>query len=150
MNSEQIKNLFGEAPQSTLVEKLSIWKTELPWRKYAQQVALEVLFTLEAKGLSQKGFAQMAGVSPQMVNKWLKGDTNFTFETVSKIEATLGISLVNIKSQSPQKKTEESERFKIPMQRYQSILPIHKIETFNRRSKIIEMHSPFYSSKTGS
>lgn len=35
-------------------------------------------------------------VSPQQVNKWLKGKENFTFETVSKIEDALNIELLSI------------------------------------------------------
>jgi transcriptional regulator with XRE-family HTH domain len=48
---------------------------------------------------SQKEFAQMMGVSPQLASKWLKGNVNFTLETISKIETVFGISLINVGTQ---------------------------------------------------
>lgn len=36
----------------------------------------------------------MMDVKPQTVHKWVKGKENFTFETLTKIELALGISLL--------------------------------------------------------
>lgn len=66
------------------------------WLKRSQAVAVKVLRTLRENGLSQKDLAEKLNVSPQQVNKWLKGNENFTFETVSKIEDALNIELMSI------------------------------------------------------
>ncbi|MEQ9438090.1 MAG: helix-turn-helix domain-containing protein [Cyclobacteriaceae bacterium] len=85
---------------------------EKPWKRRSQAVALTVLRTLRAQKMSQKELAEQLGVSPQQVNKWVKGHENFTFETIAKLEAALGIELMEIKP--PAKKTAPLEEiFKI-------------------------------------
>jgi len=46
--------------------------------------------------MSQKALAAQLGVSPQQVNKWVKGNENFTFETIARLEAVLGIELMQV------------------------------------------------------
>lgn len=86
---------FGKIEKSNWLAMAQQWERELPWRQYAQSIAITILEHLEAKGISQKQFATMMLVSPQMVNKWLKGNVNFTLETISKMEFVLGISLLH-------------------------------------------------------
>ena len=45
------------------------------------------------RGMSQKQFADFAGVSQGMVSKWESGDYNFTVETLSKICEKLNLHL---------------------------------------------------------
>jgi ribosome-binding protein aMBF1 (putative translation factor) len=90
---------FGQIEKSNWLEMAQQWERELPWRQYAQCIALAILEHLEAKGISQKQFAAMMLVSPQLVNKWLKGNENFTLETISKMEFVLGISLLHFEQQ---------------------------------------------------
>ena len=66
------------------------------WLKRSQAVAFKVLRTLRENRLSQKDLAEKLNVSPQQVNKWLKGNENFTFETVWKLEEALNIELMSI------------------------------------------------------
>lgn len=73
------------------------WRREnRSWLKRSQAVALKVLRTLREKGLSQKDLAEKLNVSPQQVNKWLKGNENFTFETIAKLENAMDIELMTI------------------------------------------------------
>ena len=66
------------------------------WLKRSQAVAFKVLRTLRENGLSQKDLAERLNVSPQQVNKWVKGNENFTFETIAKLETALTIELMSI------------------------------------------------------
>lgn len=66
------------------------------WLKRFQTVALKILRVLRAEGISQKELAEKMAVSPQLVNKWVKGNTNFTFETIAKLEVALKINLMDI------------------------------------------------------
>jgi len=66
------------------------------WLKRSQVVAFTVLQTLRTQGLNQKELAERMGVSPQLVNKWVKGNENFTFETIAKLEDALNIELMHI------------------------------------------------------
>jgi transcriptional regulator with XRE-family HTH domain len=64
--------------------------------QHARRVSLLVLRELEKQGLSQVALADKMGVSRQQVTKIVKGQENFTFETISKLEEALGISILTI------------------------------------------------------
>ena len=63
------------------------------WLKHSQGIAIRILRTLREKKVSQKELADKIGVSPQQVNKIVKGRENLTLETIAKLEAALGIVL---------------------------------------------------------
>jgi transcriptional regulator with XRE-family HTH domain len=48
--------------------------------------------------MTQRKLAEEMGVSPQYINKVIKGKENLTLETISKIESVLGIILIEIPS----------------------------------------------------
>lgn len=65
------------------------------WLRKSAAIAVKVLSTLKSLGLTQKEFAERMGVSPQQVNKIVKGEENLTLETISKIETILGIDIID-------------------------------------------------------
>lgn len=69
----------------------------------SQHIALHILRQLDLLGWSQKKLAQNMGVSPQLVNKWVKGNENFTLETLYNLGECLNIELIEIKSISEDK-----------------------------------------------
>lgn len=95
-NEKKLTELFGAIEQSEWEKAARDWKEQQPWKEYAQQIAIEVLELLEKSGMSQKSFAEKMKVSPQVVNKWLKGKENFTLETIAKMEFVLGEKLIQI------------------------------------------------------
>lgn len=60
-------------------------------------IAMRVLDEMENKGLTQKEFAQRVGCSQQYISRILKGKENLSLETISKIEAALGVSILEIR-----------------------------------------------------
>ena len=66
---------------------------------------------LERKGLMQKDLAEMLDKTEAEVSKWLCGTHNLTLRTISKIEAVLGESIMEIPSQIQQQ---------IPAKKYSS------------------------------
>ena len=56
-------------------------------------IAGEITIKRHEKGLSQKRFAAMMGVSQGMVSRWENGDANFTLETLVKIAKALDIRM---------------------------------------------------------
>jgi DNA-binding XRE family transcriptional regulator len=62
----------------------------------AFDIAIKILDRLEQLGWSQKRLANELGVSPQLVNKWVRGKENFTIETLTKIGKTLNTSFIEI------------------------------------------------------
>lgn len=87
--------------------KVSNWKEEAAerknnndWKKRSFQIAVRILREIRAQktqnGMTQRKLAEAMGVSPQYINKVVKGKENLTLETISKIESVLGIRLIEI------------------------------------------------------
>src|SRR5574344_2397863 len=66
--------------------------------KFAKvKIALKLNNYLRDNGLNQKDLADKLGVSPQYVNKLLRGkDSNFSIETALKYGRILGIRLIEV------------------------------------------------------
>lgn len=93
---EQLRQASGGFQKSTWLKEAEQRKANKGWLKYSQKIALMVLRTLRTNKISQKELAERLGVSPQQVNKWLKGSENFTLDTISKLEEALDIQLLTI------------------------------------------------------
>ena len=59
-------------------------------------IAINILNQLRKLGMSQKDLAEQLQVTPQTVNSWVKGNSNFTIETIVRIEEVLGIELIGV------------------------------------------------------
>jgi transcriptional regulator with XRE-family HTH domain len=89
--------------QSKVDLKTSNWQEEAEyrlankdWLRKSQMIAVRILRELRSRQIKQKALAENLGVSPQQVNKWVKGRENFTLETISKIEKALEIELISV------------------------------------------------------
>jgi transcriptional regulator with XRE-family HTH domain len=99
-NLENFQKLVSNE-QSDWLDKFLYYKANKSWLDKSAMVAVNVLEALKAKGWSQKDLAQKMKVSAQQVNKILKGQQNLTFETISKLETALDISLMKIIDYKP-------------------------------------------------
>jgi len=72
------------------------------WTKRSFKIAVRILREIRSQkpinGMSQKRLAELMEVSPQYINKVVKGKENLTLETITKIEQILGIVLINVPS----------------------------------------------------
>lgn len=70
------------------------------WRDKSVKIAIRVLHEIrkqkDINGMTQKKLASKMGVTPQYINKVVKGQENLTLETISKLEKVLGISLLEV------------------------------------------------------
>lgn len=80
--------------------KKSAWEVEALWREENKEwlsqsfdIAVCILQTLQSKKMTQKDLAEKMNVSPQFVNKIVKGQENLSLETISKLNHALGIKL---------------------------------------------------------
>ena len=80
-------------------------------------VANKIADALNAKGISQKKFSEMAGRSESEVSEWLSGDRNFTIDTLSDIQKYLGIDLLNTSSMRTSPVSKEASRMKVAKRR---------------------------------
>lgn len=92
---DKFEKLVSNEP-SNFLSKLEYYRANKKWINQSSKVAINVLEALKEKGLSQKDLAQKMNVSAQQVNKILRGQQNLTLETISKLETTLEISLIEI------------------------------------------------------
>ena len=80
-------------------------------------VANTIADALDAKGISQKKFAQMTGRSESEISEWLSGDRNFTIDTLSDIKKYLGVDLLNTSSMRTSPVSQDSARMKLAKKR---------------------------------
>ena len=67
-------------------------------RKHAN-ILVRIHQLMKAKGMTQKNLAEKLDKTPSEINKWLKGDHNFTLMSLCKLEAALGASILEIPKQ---------------------------------------------------
>lgn len=86
-----------------LSNQKSTWQEEAKWREENEEwlsqsfnIAVLVLHTLKEKGMTQKDLAEKLNVSPQFINKVLKGQENLSLETIGKLSRALGIKLIEV------------------------------------------------------
>ncbi|WP_209329933.1 helix-turn-helix domain-containing protein [Lunatimonas salinarum] len=90
---KKIKGLASENPTSNWKEKVEFRKANKTTLRQAAKVALRLLDALDEKGWSQAQLARELEVTPQQVSKWVKGQGDFKFSTIDKLEKVLGITM---------------------------------------------------------
>lgn len=92
---EKLNALIAPA-KSNWMEKVEWREENRDWLKLSGRIAARVLTVLKAKGMSQVDLATTMGVSPQYVNKMLKGNEKFQIDTICKLERCLGVRLLEV------------------------------------------------------
>lgn len=96
-NKERFNKLVSNKPSGFLDRQLKNRKNRKDKMRSAK-LALNVLAILDHEKMSQVALAEKMGVTPQQVSKILRGKSNFTFETIDKLELALGYSLLEVKT----------------------------------------------------
>lgn len=95
MTKKNFKDLIDKEP-SKVHEHMDFIKTNKAWLKKSMLIAVGILKVLREKNISQITLSNNLNVSPQYVNKILKGSENLTLETITKIEEILDVQLISI------------------------------------------------------
>ena len=65
------------------------------WLSYSSNITLRVLAAIEEnEQMTQKALAEMIRVSPQYINKVLKGQENLSLQTIAKLSDALNVELI--------------------------------------------------------
>ncbi len=64
------------------------------WLRVSQDIAVDILEKLDEWEWTQKDLAEKMGVSPQYINKLVKGRENLTLETLVKLQDILEIPIL--------------------------------------------------------
>ena len=83
------------SPTSTQWHKEAEFRLEnKSWLRYSQHIALLIQDKMNNMNLTQKDLAAQMSVSQQYISKILKGQENFSLETLAKIEDILHINIL--------------------------------------------------------
>lgn len=99
MKKEDIINKLNKvASKETLgwLEKAKKREANRDWLAKSAKIAIKIVRELRAKKLTQKWLAEELDVSPQYINKIVKGQENLSLETICKLENALGVSLIAV------------------------------------------------------
>ena len=79
----------------------SKWRNAAEWRrknekwlKYARVITMKTMQAMDKQSVTQSLLAERMGCSQQYVSNLLKGSSNMTLETISRIETALNIDLI--------------------------------------------------------
>ena len=97
--SNKLEALVSKTPSKWIEESNKRFEDK-EGLKYSQQIAVRILRTLREKKLSQKDLATLLEVSPQTVNKWVKGSENIGLFTIGRIDKALEIKLMHVNENS--------------------------------------------------
>ncbi len=92
-NREKFLALVSEVDNKT--EEQNNWRiANRAWLRVSFDIAFDILERLDDLGWTQKALAQKMGVSPQYVNKMVRGSENFTLETLLKLQTILDMPIL--------------------------------------------------------
>lgn len=97
MINDKIKKYISDE-SSNWMEQAEKYESNKDWLDKSALIAIKILSTLRSQSITQKGLADSIGVTPQYINKVVKGQENLSLETICKIERSLGITLVAVPS----------------------------------------------------
>ncbi|MCF8218492.1 MAG: helix-turn-helix transcriptional regulator [Bacteroidales bacterium] len=93
-------NSIARKSGNSIIEEAKAQKQNRQWIKKSRKIAIHILSEIKRQkpnnGMSQKKLAEKMDVSPQYINKIVKGEENLTLETISRIEEVLGVELFNV------------------------------------------------------
>src|SRR4030042_1324212 len=95
VNKERFKKYISQG-SSNWMEQADFYENNEEWLDKSALIAIKILSTLRSQSITQKVLAENIGVSPQYINKVVKGNENLSLETISKIERSLGITLIAV------------------------------------------------------
>ncbi len=122
-NKEKFLALVSKEETKT-IERAKVRLAQKSYSKLSNAIAFEILERLDELSWKQKELAEKMGVTPQQVNKWVKGNENFTLETIAKLSQILGVELINVVAKPT---TPKSEKVKVSASEDYSFTNVNKV-----------------------
>ena len=122
-NKERFLDLVSKVETNT-VERAKARIAKKTYTKISNKIAIAILTRIDELNWKQKDLAEKMEVSPQQVNKWVKGNENFTLDTLVKLSQVLDIELINVLVKP---KTQKVEEVKVSASEYYSFIKINKV-----------------------
>ncbi|HOV72123.1 MAG TPA: helix-turn-helix transcriptional regulator [Dysgonamonadaceae bacterium] len=87
-------NIIATSTDTEILNEIAYRKANRDWLRKSNRIAAKVLAALKEQNMSQKDLADKMNVSPQYVNKIVKGNENLTLATITKLENLLHIIIL--------------------------------------------------------
>ena len=98
MKSNEFLESKASNTPSKLHERVEWRRKNRGWLKKSQMIALAIMTEMDEKRITQRELAKRLDVTPQYVNKILRGKENLSIETIDRFEKALGVELMSIPS----------------------------------------------------
>ena len=115
-NMNNFLKLVSKKPASDkIVKDILFYEENKEWLDRSANIAIKILSTLRHNRkenrfpTTQKDLAEIMNITPQQVNKMVKGTENLTLETISRVEKALNIQLIDIHNEPKKIIQEEME-----------------------------------------
>ena len=138
--SNKLEALVSKTPSKWIEESNKRFEDK-EGLKYSQQVAVRILRTLREKKLSQKDLADLLKVTPQTVNKWVKGSENIGLFTIGRIDKALGIKLMHVFENNNSVVISSTNIVKISNQVHTFLNDIEKTIVAEKDTKVIPLNA---------
>ena len=86
-------NKIATSINTELLKEVDYRSSNRNWLRRSSRIAAKVLMALKEQKMTQKDLAEKMNVSPQYINKLVKGGENLTTETITKLENILDIAI---------------------------------------------------------
>lgn len=84
-------NKIATSTDTKLLEEIAYRNANRDWLRRSNRIAAKILMALKEQKMTQKDLAEEMNVTPQYINKLVKGGENLTIETITKLENILNI-----------------------------------------------------------
>ena len=64
------------------------------WLRYSRIIAIKIAMAMKQQNISRQDLAERMGCSPQYISRLLKGEENFSLETICKLENALNVPIL--------------------------------------------------------
>lgn len=64
------------------------------WLRYSRRIAIKIAMAMKQQNISRQDLAERMGCSPQYISRLLKGEENFSLETICKLENALNVPIL--------------------------------------------------------
>jgi transcriptional regulator with XRE-family HTH domain len=138
--SNKLEALVSKTPSKWIEESNKRFEDKEGLR-YSQQIAVRILRILREKKLSQKDLAELLKVTPQTVNKWVKGSENIGLFTIGRIDKALGIKLMHIFENNNSVVLSSTNIVKVSSQVHSFLNKIEKTMVAEKETKVIPLNA---------
>jgi O-acetyl-ADP-ribose deacetylase (regulator of RNase III)/DNA-binding Xre family transcriptional regulator len=92
---DQLSDLASDRP-SEWMTNVQFRRQNRHWLKKAAAISQEILTAMKSQNLSRQELAERSGISTAQMTVILKGQENLTLETISRLEISLQIGIINV------------------------------------------------------